>query len=92
MSREDAVNLIAAYGPDLIQGWLKVLENDPTVRSVPALLIHKLRTGQTPPGGDRRRPAPECPLCGGTGVVRIAGPEGDPDRGRTVVCPRCWGK
>ncbi|HEY77366.1 MAG TPA: hypothetical protein G4O00_14510 [Thermoflexia bacterium] len=89
MSREDAGRLIATYGPGSVRAWLEALEGDPTVRSVAALLIHKLRTGQTPPGGGPGGPDPACPLCDGTGVVRIAAPEGDPDRGRTVPCPRC---
>lgn len=92
MSREDAAKLIAAYGHGPIQDWLGALENDPTVRSVSALLIHKLRTGQTPPGDGHSQTVAQCPLCGGTGVVRIGGPDGDPDHGRTIPCPRCQGR
>ncbi|MCP4541809.1 MAG: hypothetical protein GY832_32155, partial [Chloroflexi bacterium] len=47
MSSDAASNLISTYGEQPILAWLDVLEHDPTVRSVPALLTHKLRAGET---------------------------------------------
>ena len=49
MSPDAASDLISTYGEQPVHAWLDVLEHDPTVRSVPALLIHKLRAGETPP-------------------------------------------
>jgi hypothetical protein len=49
MSPDAASDLLSAYGEQSVRAWLDILERDPTVRSVPALLIHKLREGETPP-------------------------------------------
>jgi len=81
---------VVTYGADAVRAWLDAPERDPSVRSVAAVLIHKLRTGQTPPGGgDGRHPDPDCTLCHGTGVIRLDVPETDPDYGRSLPCPRC---
>jgi hypothetical protein len=53
MSPDAASELVSIYGEQPIHAWLDVLEHDPTVRSVPALLIHKLRAGETPPSKPR---------------------------------------
>lgn len=54
MSSDVASRLISEYGEQPVCAWLDVLEHDPTVRSVPALLTHKLRAGETPPSKPRR--------------------------------------
>ncbi len=54
MSPDTASDLISTYGEQPVHAWLDVLEHDPTVRSVPALLIHKLREGETSPSKPRR--------------------------------------
>jgi len=91
MSPEAASRTIAEHGAETVQAWLLVLENDPTVRSVAALLTHKLRNGETPPAiGGSKAPQPGCPWCGGTGEVVLAHvPQMDPDYGRAIPCPRC---
>ena len=92
MSREDAERLVATHGADAVRAWLDILERDPSVRSVAAVLIHKLRTGQTPPGdGNNRGPDPDCALCHGAGVIYVDVPKTDPDYGRPLPCPRCGG-
>ena len=93
MSQESACKLIDEHGVDMVQAWLDVLERDPTARSVPALLVHKLRSGETPPGiGHRntsRKPDKSCPLCHGTGWLIPNVLEVDPDYGKKLPCPRC---
>ena len=77
------------YGPEPIQAWLKILERDPTVRSVAALLTYKLRNGETPPGtGQNSRKAPDenCSQCGGTGRITLDVPETDPAYGKAYPC------
>ncbi|MCP4537498.1 MAG: hypothetical protein GY832_10160, partial [Chloroflexi bacterium] len=54
MSSDAASKLISTYGEQPVLAWLDVLEHDPTVRSVPALLTHKLRAGETPPPKPQR--------------------------------------
>ncbi len=54
MSSEAASKLVSTYGEQLVRVWLDVLEHDPTVRSVPALLTHKLREAETPPSKPHR--------------------------------------
>jgi hypothetical protein len=93
VSQEAASDLISTYEISSIQAWLEVLERDPTVRSVAALLIHKLRTGETPPdNGHNRRPDADCPLCHGTGSIKPDVPETDPDYDQMFQCPRCNGE
>ncbi len=93
MSREAAARLIADYGTQPVQAWLDVLAGDPTVRSVAALLTHKLRAGETPPAnGHDPRVEADCPLCRGSGVIRPDVPAADPDHGKALPCPRCRAK
>jgi hypothetical protein len=91
MSPEAAARTIEEHGAETVQAWLLVLENDPTVRSVAALLTHKLRNGETPPSlGGRKAPQSGCPWCGGTGEVVLAHvSQTDPDYGKTIPCPSC---
>jgi hypothetical protein len=89
MSTSKASELIETYGPEQIRAWLKILERDPTVRSVAALLTYKLQNGETPPGADQGRckvPDEGCPQCGGTGRITLDVPETDPAYGREYPC------
>ena len=90
MSEQKASELVAAHGAQSIQAWLRVLERDPTVRSVAALLIHKLKSGEPVPGngrGERKLiPNENCPYCHGTGRMMLDVPETDPSYGEKVPC------
>ncbi len=46
---ERAQELLRAHGRSLVGAWLKDLRGDPSVHSVPGLLISNLRKGLTPP-------------------------------------------
>jgi hypothetical protein len=61
MSVETATNLINQHGVEVVQAWLDALERDPTVRSVAALLTHKLKNRETPPDVSSRRQSGASP-------------------------------
>jgi hypothetical protein len=51
VSPEVATDLIATFGQQRVAATLDAVERDPTVTSIAAVLIYRLRAGQTPPGG-----------------------------------------
>jgi hypothetical protein len=80
---------VAAGGGVGVGSLVNILERNPTVRSVAALLTYKLQNGETPPGADQGRckvPDEGCPQCGGTGRIKLDVPETDPAYGREYPC------
>lgn len=101
--RRSWAELATAYqaDPARVAAWIRYLDGHRGEFQQPAgyLLQSVVRDGAPLPTGaapalhsNGAGPSGSCAACGGRGVITLSLPPGDPDYGRTILCPYCSGQ